>query len=275
MKFYFVTELQVFLSSYSNMAKFVHSLVLFFIFSFFCDCICQDTSVCTYSKLALILDCLDQGFDQIPVPGAKHKNLKIIVLDLRKNHVPFIFEKEVRQLYPGLVVLDFRDNPVKCGQLVFSRMQVKSNRREIIKYIHPSSVQYSSHTACGSKTQSMDLGYTVRKPECRSCGKTNSFHYAQTASNTVLIPSKPSPSFADNNQTKFFLIVTIIPTVVLLLSFTILGVCRYRCRQRTNAQDTGMTEMNQIGSSTTTVNTQHSTVSSSLSSLELYNSSEV
>ena len=274
MKFYFVIELQVLLSSYSNMAKFVHSLVLFFIFAFVCDCICQDTSVCTYSKLALILDCSDQGFDQVPVPGAKHKNLKIIVLDLRKNNVSFIFEKEVLQLYPGLVVLDIRDNPVKCGQLVFSRIQVKSNCRDI-KYIHPSSVQYSSHTACCSKTQSMDLGYTVRKPECRSCGKTNSFHYAQTASNTALIPPKPSPSFADNNQTKIFLIATIIPTVVLLLSFIILGVCRHRCRQRTNVQDTGMMEMNQIGSSTTTVNTQHSTVSSSLSSLELYNSSEM
>ena len=253
------------------MAKFVHSLVLFFIFAFVCDCIRQDTSVCIYSKLALILDCSDHGLDQIPVPGAKHKNLKIIVLDLRKNNVSFIFEKEVLQLYPGLVVLD---NPLKCGQLVFSRIQVKSNCREI-KYIHPSSVQYNSHTACSSKTQSMDLGYTVRKPECRSCGKTNSFHYVQTASNTVLIPSKPSPSFADNNQTKIFLISTIIPTVVLLLSFTILGVCRHRCRQRTNVQDTRMTEMSQIGSSTTTVNTQHYTVSSSLSSLELYKSSEV
>ena len=253
-----------------KMTTLVYFLGLFFILAFASDCMCRDTSVCKYSKLASILDCSDQGFNQIPVPGAKYKKLKITVLDLRRNNVSFISEKEVLELYPGVVVVDIRDNPVKCGQLVLSRIQIKSNCREI-QYIHPSSVEYSLHTTSCSKA--MDLGYTVREQECRSCNKKNAFDSAQTVPNTVLISSNSSSSFADNNQTKIVLIATIIP--ILLLSFIIFGVCTHRCQQRTNVQDTGVIEMSQIGSSTTTVNTQHSTVSSSQSSIELYNASEV
>ena len=50
--FPYITEILL-----SNMAKFLHFLALF----------------------ALILDCSDQGFDQTPVPGARHKNLIITV----------------------------------------------------------------------------------------------------------------------------------------------------------------------------------------------------
>ena len=66
----------------------------------FINCIPQDTSVCVYVKLAMIMDCSDRGFERLPMPEAKHKTEKIVVLDLKRNNVSLAAEKNVLRHYP-------------------------------------------------------------------------------------------------------------------------------------------------------------------------------
>ncbi len=258
------------------MAKFViFVFVLFFLFPFI-NCVPQDTTDCVYVRMVKIMDCSDQGFDRLPVPGAKHKTEKIIVMDLRRNNVSFVSEKDVLQQYPGLVVLDIRDNPIKCDELVFSRIRIISNCK-------------ICELSC-RKTRSMDNGYTVNTIYPTQTASSVSLKFRasmkpsllsvknkQTASSVSLkfkASMKPSLLSVKNKQTTILLLSTIIPALaIILLSGIMLWFRMCTCRQRVDTQDTEM-EMSQINPSLA-VNTKHSTPSTSLSSIELYSVSSV
>ena len=85
---------------------------------------------------------------------------------------------------------------------------------------------------------------------------------------------KPGLLSVKNKQTTILLLSTVIPAfVIILLSGIMLWFRMCTCRQRVDTQVTEM-EMSQINPSLA-VNTKHSTPSSSLSSIELYNVSRV
>jgi hypothetical protein len=215
------------------------------------------------------MDCSDKGFNHVPMPGAKQKNGLVRVLDLRRNNISSISERNVLELYHGLLVLDIRENPIDCGKVIFSKIKVKTNCK--IKYTFPLIAtplyKYVSTQSCRRKTESVDIDYaatdidTIALSECKSCDIKNS--------PTQLVPSvikfeMNSPSDG-NKQTKIILLTTLIPVIILvLLSVIIYGCPSLRCHQRWNEQNNANgngieLNMNAIGS-LTSIDTEESSI---------------
>lgn len=252
------------------MAVFVHFVLFCFLLAV-ATCVSMKRP-CKYVKAALLLDCSDRGLDRIPVPGAKEKKRSVRVLDLRRNNITLVNEKYVVQLYPGLVMIDFRENPIICTGLSFSKVKIindcKSSARRpqtnttLIPTMHTTMISQNCY-----KTALVDSS-TLVSSSCRSCvAITKKRVIPSHGSRLVRISSVVksgiiSPNVRDE-KTKIILLSTIIPVIIfMILSIIIYGICsRHASRQNTEERNENIEF--QIGS-TTTVETDGS------SSIELY-----
>ena len=83
-----------------------------------------------------MLDCSDQGLNRLPMPWAVQKHGWVRVLDLKKNNISRINKRNVLKLYPRLVYLDLRNNPVDCSDIKFSKIKFKVDCRTTMYSIH-------------------------------------------------------------------------------------------------------------------------------------------
>ena len=253
------------------MSQFVKTVVIHFVVSCFMlsYVICMPMKTpCNYVKVARILDCSNRGLSEIPVPTAKETHRLVRVLDLRSNNITSVAENYTLQLYPGLVMIDFRENPIDCTELAFSMVKLMVDCKSLTRE---------------PQTLSMTLMSAMYKTMSRvSCYKTSTTHSATIISSlsrsctsitekslvlpisSLVNPSNISP-FVSDKKTKIILLTTIIPSIIfIMLSIIIYGYClRHRSRQNT-AEHNQNTNTFQIGS-TTTIETDGST-----SSIELY-----
>lgn len=127
----------------------------------------------------MLLDCSNQGLNEIPVPKAEYmKSTRL--LNLRKNNISQISEETVIKLYPGLVLVDLRENPINCDRMNFKKIKVKADCEALL-----SSVTY---LYMPSWTILSSLSKTTVK-----CCKTSSTHHTSVyESHTDIIPMSVS-----------------------------------------------------------------------------------
>ena len=231
------------------MAVVIHFVVFCFLLSFV---ICMPMKTpCNYVKVAKILDCSNRGLSEIPMPGAKEKHRLVLVLDLRSNNITSVVEKYTLQLYPGLVMVDFRENPIDCTELAFSKVKLMVDCKSLTREpqtsmtLMPAMYKTMSRGSC-YKTSTTHSATTISSL-CRSCTSITEKRLILPISS--LVKSSNISPFVSDKKTKIILLTTIIPLIIfIMLSIIIYGYC---LRRQNTAEHNQNTNTFQIGSTTT------------------------
>ena len=103
--------------------SFVRFFSVFFIFA--CANIFNiDAAKCKEVQFVGLVNCSDLGLTELPKTD---KDIKVKVLDLRKNNIKAITESSVLVIFPNIVVVDLRENPLDCKKIQFTKLQAKGN----------------------------------------------------------------------------------------------------------------------------------------------------
>ena len=110
-------------SATTAMKSFVRFFSVFFIFA--CANIFNiDAAKCKKVQFVGLVDCSDLGLTELP---KMDKDITVKVLDLRKNNIKAITESSLLAIFPNIVVVDLRENPLDCKKIQFTKLQVKSD----------------------------------------------------------------------------------------------------------------------------------------------------
>ena len=110
-------------SATKAMKSFVRFFSVFFIFAF-TNIFNIDAAKCKKVQFVALVDCSDLGLTELP---KMDKDTNIKVLDLRKNNIIAITESSLLAIFPNIVVVDLRENPLDCTKIKFTKMRVKSD----------------------------------------------------------------------------------------------------------------------------------------------------
>jgi hypothetical protein len=249
------------------MAALIHFTVFCFLLAFV-TCIPMKMQ-CKYIKVAMILDCANRGLNQIPVPGPKEKNRLVRVLDLRKNNITSGFENVVLQLYPGLVMIDFRENPIDCTRFVFSKVKIMVDCKSMTRTVRTNMVSTSAvYNTPFSQNCYRTNSATMVSSLCQTCVSIRKKRFQLPWSISSIVKSSDNSPYVRDGKTKIILLTTIIPIIFFIaLSIIIYRLCS-RCTSRQITQEHNQNvETFQMGSLATTTTND---TDESLSSVELY-----
>ena len=205
----------------------------------------------------MVLDCSDLGLDYIP---GGYKNVR--VLDMRRNNISSVSEGTLLGLYPNLVLIDLRENPINCRKAIFSKIKVKVNcvvsTNTVQTELLLSSQQFYYAT---STAMQMDLRTSKKCMRCVSTHCTST-RPRQTLYSSLRIKLRGySPPNGQEKLINIINLATFIPTSIFILS-----VCVYRFRSvrcwapRVEQRSVETVEMPRIGS-TQTIDTTDSSLS--------------
>lgn len=215
-------------------------------------------SECIYVRVAKVLDCSDQGLTKIPyVPTAANRRKYIIhVLNLRRNNVKSVSERELTNWYPELKMVDLRQNPnLNCSQVrSFTRIVFKVDcvRPKILKVMSRSS-------KCDASTGSINIYFSKTLPTytCQTC--YSSSFYSSMENSTP-------------NKSRTLLLIFIPLSLGFLVGITVFSAYLIVRRRQVSQRNERCNENNEM---TEAASVQTSMTPDSDSSIELYNITQV
>ena len=83
----------------------------------------SDGSICKEVRTLRLVDCSGLGLSKLPKFSGKLK--WAVTVNLRRNLITGISERELLSVFPGVVLVDLRGNPINCKELAtFRRVRV-------------------------------------------------------------------------------------------------------------------------------------------------------
>ena len=99
--------------------------LLYFSFAHFLTTF-SDGSVCKEVRTLHLVDCSGLGVSKLPKFSGRLK--WVVTVNLRRNLITDIRERELLSVFPGVVLVDLRGNPINCKELAtFHRVRVLTN----------------------------------------------------------------------------------------------------------------------------------------------------
>ena len=97
--------------------------LLGFLFYLFCLSEVSSSRCCKYLRTIRLMDCMGCDLEKVPVFNEQDS---IVTLNLRRNNFTWIDLKTFLE-YENLKMIDFRQNPLVCGKIELSKLEVKSD----------------------------------------------------------------------------------------------------------------------------------------------------